>query len=410
LNYDSNPSDPVARRDEHLRQKRTFANETAEGRQRIQEEIDQLVALRYQTRMRAADTAGLLGLRYLAETNSYVHLIPAEEDLVLLPETVPPPVPIPREAGAVTKEKPLPQPRKATQVSRWMKGFDILLWAFLPIVGAFVGLGLASLAGLPWRNDAAIQLLAVVMGISVVGGLKILIATVWRHVGHLQALGRPIWWPAIAAVLITVGGCILDATLGARALHTYMTMREWSGTTVPDFLQLFLLALAITTPLLLGAGALSYMKGLREPNEEEKDAARYERELAAYEAEVARIASERRRVEEEHHAALARHSHELHQKECQASQDKFNTLSAIRDQNLAEWEELKSEPNFKCLQGLISQIDVLSMEIEVREQKLKSYNISRGYQQSAEFKNGVSHSAPVEVPPSEPESGQGYVS
>jgi hypothetical protein len=230
--------------------------------------------------------------------------------------------------------------------------------------------------------------------VSVVGGLKLLLSQLWRIVGHEKALGNRLWGPAILATLVTIGGCAIDAHLGASALRTYMLNRAFSAEDVPPYGQLFLLALAITCPLLLASAAVSFEKARREPSREERELARHEREAERREAEHRDRLAKQEAERAKHRAALQSKIDGDHASEVDRANKKYEELKRIDGERSVDWEEYRNNAEYKCLQGLIGQIEVLGVEIAEKERELTNYKISRGYEKSAEFPNGKQPAQP----------------
>jgi hypothetical protein len=70
------------------------------------------------------------------------------------------------------------------------------------------------------------------------------------------------------------------------------------------------------------------------------------------------------------------------------AQKKYDERKKLDDERAEDWADLKNNAEYKCLQGLIGQIGVLTIEIAERERELTNYKISRGFEKSAEFPNG----------------------
>ena len=382
------PSDPRTVRDRHYERVKGFRDETRREAQERRNEIEALKSRRRELRLAAATSAGNIGLRFNPETNSYVRLVGAMPEEVVLPEPVLRPDPLaPEESATVEATKP-GDPRADAgdkKESRWGIVLEVVVWLLLIVPAFFVGMGLFTIAGFNYRTDTWVMWASPLLGFSVLAGLKILVSNLWRLVAHAQALGQPFWGRLPIAAVVTIGGCLLDAHLGAMALRTYLANRAFTESSVPPYPQLFLLALAITCPLILASAALSYIKGLKEPSLEERERARHDRRLSKLEAEE----TERRaRAEAEraaHRAALASKIEAEYGDQKDSAAAKFAALKALDDQRAEDWSALKSNAEFKCLQGLIGQIDVLSAEIAEKERELTNYKISRGFEKSDEF-------------------------
>jgi hypothetical protein len=270
-----------------------------------------------------------------------------------------------------------------------------------------VGVGLLTIAGFGWSANPWVFWVGPILGFSVIAGLKVLLCQLWRIVAHAQAVGSPVAVRATIASLVTLGACGLDAHLGAMALRQYILDRSFRATDVPPYAQLFFLALAITCPILLASAALTYIKALREPSREEREQARIDREQNRLEAErLAKIAQDEAERKRHRDALGAKVDGEYADKK--SLEDKrFAARQELDKQREEDWERLKNNAEYKCLQGLIGQIDVLTYEIGEKEKELTSYRISRGYEKSAEFPNGSAPEKAEVEPKQEPEQKDG---
>ncbi|MGE0000538.1 MAG: hypothetical protein AB7F50_07520 [Fimbriimonadaceae bacterium] len=370
--FDYGP-DPRERRDAAVKARRSSEEEARATRKKLQEEIAALVEKRLELRMSASETAGGIGLQYDSETNNFVRSAREDASGYQPREPVARPEPLaPLEVESQPVDNPPTTPRPISN------GPDIVLWAFVVVIGALVGLGLMTLVGFSWRRDSWVIPVGAVLGVCVLGGLKILVSTLWIHVGRQSALGSSEYWRLVPAVLFTAGGCTLDAHLGALAMHEYIRARELTTATVPPYGQLFFLALAVTCPLLLASGARAYRRGISEPTlEERQESHRMERAMkheTAIEANIQRKA--------EHHAALQQLSLESYGDRVAANDELERRAHAANLEREAEWDALKGNADFKCLQGLISQIGVLNQEIEERRRNLTNVEIRDGHERT----------------------------
>jgi hypothetical protein len=384
-NYD----DPRAKRDGHYARVNGFKEETRRQTDALRKELSDLKEKRRELRMSAASTAGMIGLRYLPETNEYVRMVRSVEQEIVLPEVVAKPEPLAPEQVPVEKSETRPVIGELKPAgARWLLFGDILLWVFALFVGYFIGLGLVTIAGMNWKAEPFLHIPAFFVGVSVVAALKLLVSQAWRLVGQAQALSRKYAWRIVLALLVTVGGCGLDAHLGASALRKYMEDRAFDATSVPDYWQLLLLALAITSPLLLASGFFAYEKAHREPSREEREHARHEREAERREAERRARLAKQEAEKAKHRAALQNKLDGDHASQVDLANKKYEELKRIDGERSIDWEEYRNNAEYKCLQGLIGQIHVLTVEISEKERELTSYRISRGYEKSSEFPNG----------------------
>lgn len=370
--FDFGPS-PVQRRDAALRAREEREASRRKRTEQLQREHDQLVQKRLALRMEAAESAGAIGLHYCSDTNSFTRIVRSDASEMRVWQPVPRPEPLapPQTEAPPTMEPPaVPKPP-----SKWLDG---VLWAFVVVIGALVGLGLLTLVGFSWRRDPWVIPVGVVLGTCVLGGLKILVSTLWSHVGRESVLGGQAHFRTAVATLVTLGGCALDAHLGALAMHEYIRARELTEATVPPYGQLFALALAITCPLLLASGARAYRAGRAEPTAEER-AASYRLEQQR-KLEAASAQAEARLLE--HQTALGKRIQDSYEDEVEARADLRRRTEAEDTQREAEWDALKGSPEFRCLQGLISQIGVLTNEIAERTKALNRESISEGYERT----------------------------
>lgn len=411
------PSDPRAVRDRHYERVKSFREETRRAAQERKAEIDALKERRRELRLSAATTAGNIGLRYNPDTNSYVRLVGAMPEEVAVPDVVSRPEPLAPVHAApsdVAKPKEPVADLVDRKESRWGVVLEVVVWLLLVVPAFFVGMGLFTIAGFNYRTDTWVLTVSPLLGFSVLAGLKILVSNLWRLVAHAQALGQPYWGRLPLAGLVTIGGCLLDAHLGAMALRQYLVNRAFTESSVPPYPQLFLLALAITCPLILASAALTYIKGLKEPSREERERARADRLRSKTEAEEAERKAKEEAEKAAHRAALVAKVEAEYGDQKDSAAAKFAAIKALDDQRHEDWTALKANAEFKCLQGLIGQIDVLSTEIGEKERDLTHYKISRGYEKADEFPNGKPEKTlaepPVTVAADEPPQGEVYAS
>lgn len=370
--FDYGP-DPRERRDAAVKARRISEEEARATRKRLQEMIAALVEKRLELRMAASETAGGIGLQYDSATNSFVRIVREDTSGYQPRESVARPEPLaPLEVASQPVDDPPATPKPISKVP------DVVLWVFVAVIGALVGLGLMTLVGFSWRRDSWVIPVGAVLGFCVLGGLKILVSTLWVHIGRQSAFGSSGYWRFVPAVLFTTGGCALDAHLGALAMHEYIRARELSAATVPPYGQLFFVALALTCPLLLASGALAYRRGMTEPTAEERqESHRVERVQKHEDAVKANI-----QRKEEHHASLQRHLLESYGDRVAATKELERRALAANQEREAEWEALKGNADFRCLQGLVSQIGVLDQEIEERRRNLTNLEIRDGHERT----------------------------
>lgn len=411
-------NDPRAVRDVHFQRVNGFKEETRREVQERKKQLDELRERRQELRMAAATSAGNIGLRYVADANSYVRLIGSAEDEIVLQEYVSRPDPLEPDL-AQSSVSVAPQDGPAYKEGKHSKmgetALHIFVWILMIVPGAFIGIGLVTIAGMNWKVNPAIIPYAWLLGISVICGLKILLAQLWRLVAHAHALGEAWIAKFILASTVTLGGVALDANLGAMALHTYLEAKAFRASDVPPYAVLFWLAMAIAGPLLLASAALSYLSGKKEPTTEEREAKRRELLLDRLEKErqdrKAKAEAEREKYRE---ALLAKIDSDYGDKVDQAKR-KYDALKALDNERAEDWANLKNHAEFKCLQGLIGQIGVLTVEIAEKERELTNYKISRGFEKSSEFPNGkpmaqITNNTTGDSEPQEPVSDGAYVS
>ncbi|MBS1715549.1 MAG: hypothetical protein JST30_14570 [Armatimonadetes bacterium] len=411
------PTDPRAVRDRHYERVQSFREATRREVQERKSEIDALRAQRRDLRLSAATTAGTIGLRYNPETNTFVRLVGAMPEEVVVPDAVARPEPMapePRSTQEPAKLKDGPADPADRKESRWGVVLEVVVWLLLIVPAFFVGMGLFTIAGFNYRTDTWVLTVSPLLGFSVLAGLKILVSNLWRLVAHAQALGHPYWGRLPVAAAVTLGGCLLDAHLGAMALRQYLVNRAFTESSVPPYPQLFLLALAITCPLILASAALTYIKGLKEPSREDRERARAERAQARLEAEEAERRAKAESEKAAHRTALAAKIEAEYGDQRDSAAAKYAALRALDDQRSEDWATLKSNAEFKCLQGLIGQIDVLSTEISEQERDLTNFKIARGFEKADEFPNGKPNVASADGPPvqsaEEAPQGEAYAS
>jgi len=360
-NLDETP-DPRQHRDATHRHRQARAEEARIAQRAIQEEIERMTAKRLELRMGASDTAGRIGLQYSVAENNFIRIVRREATEPSPIEPIARPAPLP-PLEIVPQNVPEHQ-GSSDPPSKWP---DVVLWAFTVVIGALIGLGLMTLVGFSWRRDTWVLYAGAVLGVCVLGALKILISTVWRHAGRESALPRAKQHRPWTAVAVTAGGCLLDAHLGALAMREYIRARELTEATVPPYFQLLALALAVTCPLLVATGARSFVLGRHEPNERERiEALRHERERKAE-----HVHEENHQLAVEHRDSLGKHAETVYGDKVQAHTDAIQLARQADQESEAEWESLKGNPDFRCLQALISQIGVLTQEIEEREVALQ---------------------------------------
>jgi hypothetical protein len=364
----------------------------SETRRQIEERKGEILALkakRQELRLAAATTAGAVGFRYIAATNTYVRLVSTMVDDLVLPDVVERPEPLPPDQAPPTAVQ---DPKKAAISAQSGSAARIVaqvfFWLLFAVPGAFIGIGLVTIAGFSWRNDPWAFWAGAVLGLSVILGMKVLASQLWKFVGHAEALREPLAARIIVAALVTVGVIVLDANLGATALTQYIKLRTFDPAQIPPFSQLFLVSLAVAGVLVLASSAVDYGHARKEPSAEERERARIEREEAKLEAARLAAEEEAKRERKEHKDALKKRIEDSYTDQVEAASKKHDARTELEKQLGEDWQLLKNNAEFKCLQGLIGQIDALSVEIAEREKDLTNYKISRGFERASEFPNG----------------------
>lgn len=319
---------------------------------------------REEAQKKACDHAGNIGLVYSAEDNNYYRItshIPAPPKLELpTPPAAPTPPTAPRPSAA--------DPRLA---GAWATTLKVISWVLAVPVGAFVGYGIATLAGFPIQRVPAYLVAGIVVGIALVVGIKILFEVMWTGQGRQVALGKATPASLIGSYLLTAGLVLIEAFLGAQALVIYSQRTVFEASQAIPLALAFPLAVAISSAALLISAFQGYQVGRNSLTADDYAERDYQRQLAdhaklvqkaesEYSAQLSRWESERLRLEAEHRNLLDRSEGER-----------------------AEMEHYRKSPDYQALLKYIGRVNTLNLQIQEAEKLLTSDSIERGHEKAS---------------------------
>ncbi|CAN5563561.1 hypothetical protein BH11ARM1_BH11ARM1_13460 [soil metagenome] len=336
---------------------RAFNAETERRKAEMNRERDELNEERKQAMMRASEHAGSLGLIYKPRLNSFNRVVivddlpslagdrPAftEVDLTTEPPTIPASsepsdAPIEPEATetvvatepvakptitqnfrtlltqrpAQPEAPPRPEvPKPQETDKKWHRNASIksaIAWIASLFVGFFVGFGLLSLTGLPYKRSGDwVNLYGfLLLGVAAIVGMKLLFDAMWHEAGRRKGLKTSEWQYSAICTLVSLAILSVEATLGGTALAYYTKKASFQNEGGLPLSLMVLLAVAVSTANLLFSAFIGYQKGLRSVTHEdiqnriyeldvkEREAtkeellAQHQRDLEAWEAEVKR--------------------------------------------------------------------------------------------------------------------------
>ncbi|RYG38865.1 hypothetical protein EON81_02520 [bacterium] len=361
----SQPGDPmdIVRREYQRADRRDRQRqETQEGVQQRQAEIDMLVEQRRKARLELCARLGDFGLVYDAEKHDIVRV--GLKD---------PPRPEPRadKPGTVRdafdpKNYDIPPKAPDAKEPKLLKWLDALGWVAVPFLGAFLGYSIGLLAGLPVKAQLEFAVASIVFGVFLLAGMKASIYTILHHVSRRAATtGLKVWlgfgW-AVVALLIAA-----EATLGSVAIIRYSQDRAFRPEEVLPWYVALVVAVCFSTPVLIA----SAVKGGYDGSQHDDDRERMLHEARTHNAAVAK----------------AQQDHEAAQRQLDAESLERHKEALTRFQT--EHEKQISNDRWKSAMSLFGAITVLNIELSDAEKRLTSYKISRGYENSAEEKRNA---------------------
>jgi hypothetical protein len=353
-------SHPGANHQQARQNLREYDRLTEEGREKLRQRLEQLKTDREESMHAASTHAGKLGLVYRAETNDYIRMTSGAEVPVASPRPVPPPVP-------AAPQPPQVKPLGARSKSWWTKTMDALHWLLAVPVGAFIGYGLGKLAGLITVREPYWFWLAIVIGVSLIVGLKLLLGRLWYGFGHKKSMDRLTWYDVPIGLLATFTLIGLEAWLGGQALVLYSRQNAMNSGEELGFFIAFPMAIAISVGVLLYSAVKGYHDGQAGLSEAELEERAHQRAEKIHQAEVERI-------DRQHQADLASWNEEVRRLEA-ANEAAQRQYEAEKE----EFEAVRKLPEYQALLGYIGRISTLNILIEDTKKDLDNYSISRGH-------------------------------
>lgn len=352
-------------RPEHdYRAKKQAQKDYAQETERLRRQRDTKIAELWQEREKymklAANHAGNIGLVYAAEQNDYIKLVAGVE--------LPPPPPPVEPPTAPEPAPPPPRPATAEQHGR-LSGFMLkhLHWILAIPVGMFVGYGLASLLGLSLSRDPIFIAIGVVIGCSVILGMKVLFWHLWHFVGRKAGLQEATFLQYTLATLITILLVAAEVFLGGFALVLFSQRTLVQGQEPLSPLIATSLAIAVSTAIVLISAVTGYKSGYRDQDDRDHQETLYKQAV-------------------KHHQELEEHKSKLYAKAQEEYQLQVKKLEQARDLQLASYREenekfdnYKQLPDYQALLQCIGWIKSIDVLIEAQEKQQTNTSISRGH-------------------------------
>ncbi|MCW5938584.1 MAG: cell envelope integrity protein TolA [Fimbriimonadaceae bacterium] len=357
-------SHPGASHQQSRENLKEFNRLTEEGKERLRQRLEQLKADREESMHAASTHAGKLGFVYRAETNDYIRMVSGAEVPVAPPRPIAPPVP-------AAPQPPQVKPLGARSKSWWSKTMDALHWLLAVPVGAFIGYGLGKLAGLITAREPYWFWLAIVLGVSLIVGLKLLLGKLWYGFGHKKSMERLKWYDVPLGLFATFTLIGLEAWLGGQALALYSRQNAMNSGEVLSFFVAFPMAIAISVGILLYSAVKGYQDGQAGLSEAELEERAHQRAEKIHRAEAERI-------DRQHQADLAAWSEEKQRHEA-ANEAAKRQFEAEKE----EFDSVRKLPEYQALLGYVGRVSTLNILIEETKQDLDNYSISRGHGQKS---------------------------
>lgn len=335
-----------------------YAVETDNKLKSMQNRLDSLYQERESCMLNAADHAGNIGLVYRAESNDFYRIVNADER---------PPLPPRPERPALPD--PVAHPR--TMESRTNHGgslaIEILIWALVVPVGAYIGYGLGTLAGLPMQRYPALLWVAIGIGMGAIAGMKALFHVLWKSQGRLKKIGEQTTAGFWGAMVLTALMCATEASLGGVALRLYSERTSFDASDALPYPTAVLLAVAVSTATLIVSAVKAYHDGQVNLSVEDQARAQYQKDV-------------RERQEQ------LEHLEQRHKIAVQDWEQSVAVLDARHQKQVEMYESDKDEfsnykklPDYQALLKYIGRINVLTVQIEEAKSAKDNYAISRGH-------------------------------
>lgn len=352
--------------EDDYRAKRQAQKEYAQESDRLRRERDTKLASLWEEREAymklASKHAGNLGLVYIAERNDYIKLVSGVE--------LPPPPPI---LDPPKEPEPAPPPPKPATVEHGGTINNFMLkhfhWFLALPVGAFVGYGLASLLGLSLARDPILILAGIVIGCSVIVGMKILFWHLWHFVGKQTGLGQAKWHHAGIASVITILLVAAEVFLGGFALVLYSQKTLVQGQEPLSPIIATGLAIAVSTAIVLISAVTGYKSGFRDQDERDHQEALYKQTLQHHQALENFKAQVYAKAQADYATELKKHE-----------ENREKHLAQYREEN-EKFDNYKQLPEYQTLLQCISYIGSIDFLIENHERLQTNTSISRGHGQ-----------------------------
>lgn len=343
---------------------RDWSRLTEEEKQNYRQRIDELKKELNDARMAAATHAGKLGFVYRPETNDYVRMV---SGAVLPPPVERPSLPAYEKPPTYTAPKPVGQ-----QVKTGWKAIAATAhwWLAMPI-GAFIGYGLGKLAGLITDRAPYWFWLSLLLGISLIFGMKLLLGICWRLLGRKKALGDLQRMDVPLAATFTTVILALEGWLGGQAFALYSRQAGMSPEEYLDPRIAFQMAIAVSIGVVLFSAFKGYEQGQNGITEADL-------EQRHRDAEAEWVKKENERREREYARLLA----EYEEKKARAQQ-KEDTNRQAYDQEQEEFNSYRKMPEYQALLGYLGLIPTLIMNIEDLEREATNLSISRGHERAS---------------------------
>ncbi|MGI8924462.1 MAG: hypothetical protein ACR2HJ_10565 [Fimbriimonadales bacterium] len=379
--------------------------ETRNGLGDIHQHIAALQSERENCMKAAATHAGNLGMVYRADTNEYVRM----RSGVPLPEMPEPPATLPDDDAAIGKAlaavdqverdalEDLDKQAAANgfetppENTKWYRA--IPEWLIGAVVGVFIGYGLGKITGLPVDQQPVLLGVFLVLGAGVIIGLKLFLHKIWEEYARAKrreasSPGMLIFYTALTAIF-----CLAEASLGGYAIVTYSKRVAFRQEDAVPYWMALLIAIAISTPILLYSAFKGHGQGIRSLTLEDERL-----RVEALNAKRQRITDERLRTQREaaqRRAALVEENYRSDQQRRlearnKAAQEHDAECARRReecDKEREQFEYYKTAPDFEALLGYIGRISALNIRIEEESKHLTSFKIGRGYERAFKGKD-----------------------
>lgn len=331
----------------NLERTQDFKNETKTQVSKYELEIEQLESEKLNAQRVLSERLGEFGFGYSAEEHNFYRLLlgdpkPEKEEYDGKPDVQPPITPPSKSDESVKKVK---------LIDKYDQVIDIVLWIASIGVGAMLGYGIGLFVGFDVRASQVAMWSSFVFGIALLASLK----GALQQINYYFHSNRVHLW---APVLLTACFVIAEMLLGGYTLHAYSINNvENEKDAVPVWLCC-IIALCVATPTLV----YSAVKGWRNAKVREVEG----RSALEY-AEAHR---------DELISAQREYESKLKERDVIAAERYRAALVRFEETN----EKFERDPRWQSVLSLFSLIDILKVEIERREEHLKSYKHARGYE------------------------------